>query len=56
MRQDSAGLPIEILTEPSDVNLLICGATDVSEIEKKLIGSVAEGIIQHAKYDVLIVR
>lgn len=50
------GSPTEILTQLPDVNLLICGATGVSEIEKMMIGSVAEGIVRHAKNDVLIVR
>lgn len=50
------GSPTEILTQLPDVNLLICGATGVSEIEKMMIGSVAEGIVRRAKNDVLIVR
>lgn len=50
------GSPTEILTQLPDVNLLICGATGVSEIEKMMIGSVAEGIVRRAKNHVLIVR
>ncbi len=51
-----AGAPKEILTKLPEVNLLICGATGVSQLEKIVLGSVAEGIVRYAKYDVLIVR
>lgn len=51
-----AGSPKEILTNLPEVDLLICGATGVSQIEKILLGSVAENIVRYAKYDVLIVR
>ena len=50
------GSPKEILTQLPEINLLICGATGVSQIEKLVIGSVAERILRFAKYDVLVVR
>ena len=50
------GSPKEILTELSGVELLICGATGVTNLEKMLIGSVAERIVQSATCDIQIVR
>ncbi|MDN4494512.1 universal stress protein [Ureibacillus aquaedulcis] len=46
----------EVLTELTGIELLICGATGVSNIEKMLIGSVAEQIVQNATCDVQIIR
>lgn len=50
------GAPKEILTELSGVELLICGATGVSNLEKMVIGSVAERIVRLATCDVQLVR
>ncbi|MEL4025731.1 universal stress protein [Lysinibacillus endophyticus] len=50
------GSPKEILTQLPEIDLLICGATGVNQIEKLIIGSVAERILRFSKYDVLIVR
>lgn len=63
----AAGVPIvevvikegsakEVLTGLSGIELLICGATGVSNIEKMLIGSVAEQIVRLATCDVQLVR
>lgn len=45
-----------ILTNLPDVDLIVCGATGFSKLEKILLGSVAEKIVRHSKYDVLVVR
>lgn len=45
-----------VLTNLPDVDLIICGATGYSKLEKFLLGSVAEKIVRHSKYDVLVVR
>ena len=50
------GSPKEILTELSGVELLICGATGVTNLEKMLIGSVAERIVRSATCDIQLVR
>ncbi len=50
------GSPKEILTDLSGVELLICGATGVNNIEKLVIGSVAERIVRLATCDVQLVR
>jgi len=50
------GAPKEILTELPGVELLICGATGVSNLEKIVIGSVAERIVRMATCDVQLVR
>ncbi|KGR74405.1 universal stress protein [Ureibacillus sinduriensis] len=50
------GAPEEILTQLPGVELLICGATGVSNIEKMVIGSVAERIVSLANCDVQLVR
>ncbi|MFC7684504.1 universal stress protein [Ureibacillus sp. GCM10028918] len=63
----AAGVPIvevvvkegtaqEILTELPGVELIICGATGVTNIEKMVIGSVAEQIVRLATCDVQLVR
>ncbi|SOC02715.1 nucleotide-binding universal stress UspA family protein [Ureibacillus xyleni] len=51
-----SGSPKEILTQLLDTQLIICGATGVNQVEKMIIGSVAERIVRLAKCDVLIVR
>ncbi|RUL51083.1 universal stress protein [Lysinibacillus antri] len=51
-----AGSPKVILTQLPNVNLIICGATGVNQMEKMVIGSVAERIVRNATCDVLIVR
>lgn len=50
------GSPKEILTELPGVELLICGATGVTNLEKIVIGSVAERIVRMATCDVQLVR
>lgn len=50
------GVAKSILSSLADIDLMICGATGYSKIEKLLIGSVAERIVRHSKYDVLVVR
>ncbi|NLY78519.1 MAG: universal stress protein [Lysinibacillus sp.] len=45
-----------ILTSLPEVDLIICGATGYSKIEKLMLGSVAERIVRHSPYDVLVVR
>ncbi|RLL47853.1 universal stress protein [Oceanobacillus piezotolerans] len=37
-------------------DLIICGATGMSAVERFLIGSVSESITRHASCDVLVVR
>ncbi|WP_243387323.1 universal stress protein [Bacillus kexueae] len=39
-----------------DADLIICGATGLSAVERILIGSVSEHIIRFAQCDVLVVR
>ncbi|RNC99682.1 universal stress protein [Lysinibacillus halotolerans] len=46
----------EVLIELLDVDLIVCGAMGTNQIEKMLIGSVAERIAQFAPCEVLIVR
>lgn len=46
----------EILIELPDVDLIVCGAMGTNQIEKMLIGSVAERIARLAPCEVLIVR
>lgn len=50
------GSPKVILTQLPDVGLIVCGATGLNQLEKMVIGSVAERIVRLAKCDVLIVR
>ncbi|MEG0261324.1 MAG: universal stress protein [Lysinibacillus sp.] len=50
------GAPKVVLTQLSDIELIVCGATGVNQFEKMMIGSVAERIVRLAKCDVLIVR
>ena len=50
------GSPKVVLTELPDVGLIVCGATGLNQLEKMVIGSVAERIVRLAKCDVLIVR
>ena len=37
-------------------DLIICGATGMTAVERFLIGSVSESITRHASCDVLVVR
>lgn len=39
-----------------EADLIICGATGLSTVERFLIGSVSEHIVRSAKCDVLVVR
>ncbi|WP_164668363.1 universal stress protein [Virgibacillus doumboii] len=39
-----------------DADLIICGATGMSAVERFLIGSVSESITRYANCDVLVVR
>ncbi|MFY0521262.1 universal stress protein [Lysinibacillus sp. UGB7] len=50
------GSPKGILTQLPDVDLIVCGATGLNQLEKMVLGSVAERIVRLAKCDVLIVR
>ena len=50
------GSPKEILTNLLEIELIICGETGYNQIEKMMLGSVAERIVRYSKYDVLIVR
>lgn len=50
------GSPKKILTSLPEVELIICGETGYNEIEKMMLGSVADRIVRYAPYDVLIVR
>lgn len=48
-------IPHEI-SKKVEADLIICGATGLSSLEKFFIGSVSENIVRHANCDVLIVR
>lgn len=50
------GSPKEILTQLTNVDLIVCGATGLNRMEKMMLGSVAEKVVRHAHCDVLIVR
>lgn len=50
------GSPKQILTNLPNIELIICGETGFNQMEKLMLGSVAERIVRYAKYDVLIVR
>lgn len=50
------GSPKVVLTQLPEVELIVCGATGLNQIEKMVIGSVAERIVRLAKCDVLLVR
>ena len=50
------GSPKEILTNLPEIGLIICGETGYNQLEKMMLGSVAERIVRYSKYDVLIVR
>src|SRR5690606_6531621 len=39
-----------------NVDLIICGATGLSAVERFLIGSVSESITRYSKCDVMVVR
>lgn len=45
-----------ILTKLPEVDLIVCGAKGYSQLEKLVLGSVAENIVRRSKYDVLVVR
>ena len=44
------------LANKVEADLIICGATGLSTVERFLIGSVSEYIVRAAKCDVLVVR
>lgn len=44
------------LANKIEADLIICGATGLSTVERFLIGSVSEHIVRSAKCDVLVVR
>ncbi|AYC29847.1 universal stress protein [Paenisporosarcina cavernae] len=48
-------IPKELAKKVS-ADLIICGATGLSTVERFLIGSVSEHIVRSAKCDVLVVR
>lgn len=50
------GSPKSILTKLPAVDLIVCGATGLNQLEKMVLGSVAERIVRIASCDVLIVR
>lgn len=50
------GSPKEILTTLPEVDLIVIGSTGLNQLEKIIIGSVAERVVRHAAYDVLLVR
>lgn len=50
------GSPKEILTNLPEISLIICGETGYNQVERLMLGSVAERIVRYSKYDVLIVR
>lgn len=50
------GSPKSVLTNLPDTELIICGETGYNQIEKLMLGSVAERIVRYSKYDVLVVR
>lgn len=50
------GSPKEILTSLPEIGLIICGETGYNQVERLMLGSVAERIVRYSKYDVLIVR
>ncbi len=50
------GSPKQILTTLPDIELIICGETGYNQVERLMLGSVAERVVRYSKYDVLIVR
>ena len=44
------------LADKLEADLLMCGATGVSGVQRFLIGSVSETIVRYAKCDVLVIR
>ena len=50
------GSPKDILTKLPEIDLIICGETGYNQVERLMLGSVAERIVRYSKYDVLIVR
>ena len=50
------GSPKEILTNLPEIGLIICGETGYNQVERLMLGSVAERIVRYSKYDVLIVK
>lgn len=50
------GSPKGILTQLTNVDLIVCGATGLNRMEKMMLGSVAEKVVRYAQCDVLIVR
>lgn len=50
------GSPKVVLTSLENVDLIICGETGYNQMEKLMLGSVAERVVRSATCDVLIVR
>ena len=50
------GSPKDILTKLPEIDLIVCGETGYNQVERLMLGSVAERIVRYSKYDVLIVR
>lgn len=50
------GSPKDILTKLPEINLIICGETGYNQVERLMLGSVAERIVRFSKYDVMIVK
>ncbi|SDH48786.1 Nucleotide-binding universal stress protein, UspA family [Planococcus glaciei] len=54
------GAPKTVITKElsnlTGADLIICGATGVSGVERFLLGSVSESIVRSAKCDVLVIR
>lgn len=50
------GSPKVILTNFTDADLVICGATGLNRAERFLLGSVSENVVRNAGCDVLVVR
>ncbi|WP_373752621.1 universal stress protein [Neisseria weixii] len=54
------GNPKQLLSEDipqrENINLIVLGATGLNALERMLVGSSSEYIVQHAQTDVLVVR
>lgn len=50
------GVAKKILTNIADADLIVCGATGKSAVEKWMLGSISTAIVRHSKIDVYIVR
>nr|WP_269768638.1 universal stress protein [Neisseria weixii] len=55
-----SGNPKQLLSEDipqrENINLIVLGATGLNALERMLVGSSSEYIVQHAQTDVLVVR